>query len=171
MRYFSALVVLIAVSSCVSDQEKMARRLQPHESLIEKNAPTGQIPDSVARLMHDYAVAYPTDPKSEKYLYLATLAVEYQGAFFDAARWSEEYVKLFPNTPNTEKAMIAAAMNYERSGTFDKAIQFFSQAADKYPKSPMAEQNRIKADLLRKGLTTPEEQLNYILKHRDSAAD
>lgn len=169
MRLIAALFILTGLASCVSEQDKLAKKLEAFDHLIEKNTAPDSIPDSVARMMHDYAVAYPKDAKSEKYLYISTLVVEAQGAFFETAKWCEEYVKLYPDTKNTEKAMIAAAVNYEKSGTVDKAIEYYLAAAKKYPASPVAQQGLIKADLLKKGLFTAEEQLNYILSHKDSS--
>lgn len=120
------------------------------------------------RMMHHYALKYPDDTMSEKYLYISTILTESAGNIFETAKWCEDYVNTFPNGKNLHDAMIAAANNYEKSGTTEKAIEFYEMAAKKFPNSEIAQQGAQNAKMLRMGLVTPEQQLQYIQKKQDS---
>ena len=126
------------------------------------------IPDSTTRLMHDFAIAYPGNSKSEKYFYMATLITEARGNFFETAKWCEEYVKLFPNGKNILKAIMATASNYEKSGTVQKAIEYYELAGKRFPNESIAKDGMKNAEMLKMGLITPEQQFDYIMHKKDS---
>lgn len=128
----------------------------------------GEISDSLAWPMHNFAIAFPTYPKSEYYLYAATVMSESSQRFFETAKWCGEYVKLYPKGRFRKDAIAAAAHNYEKTGSFDKAIEFYDMAAKEYPNSELGKGAKRIAFMLRKGLVTEEEQLEYIITHPDT---
>lgn len=129
------------------------------------------IPDSFARRMHDFAIDFPQNPKSEEYLYRAGHLSEIRGRQFEAAKWCEDYVKLYPKGKYTYECIVAAGANFEAVGTIDKAIDFYTRLYMDYPKSEYANDARKKVQMLKMGLITADQQLEYLLKHnkKDSA--
>lgn len=162
------LLVAIGLVACASREDKMLGELKQVDGYVGKKNGLDSIPDSMARKLHDFAVAFPANPKSEGYLYTATLLSEKAGRFFETARWCEDYIKAYPKGKFTKSAMVAAAFNFEKSGTFDKAIQYYEQIYKTYPDAPEAEDARRNATFLKLGLLTPEQQFEYVQKQKDS---
>lgn len=125
-----------------------------------------KIPDSLASKMHQFALQFPAHPKSEEYLYKATLISEHSGRKFEVAKWCEDYLKQYPSGKYASEATFAAANNYMETGTVAKAIEFFTRMYTKYPKSSLADQCRKTAQMLKLGLVTPEQQFNYMMNQK-----
>jgi hypothetical protein len=60
--------------------------------------------------------------------------------------------------------MVVAAHYYEQGGVFDKALKYYQRLAAEFPKEEVGKQAIVMVDMLSMGLTTPEAQMNYILK-------
>lgn len=129
------------------------------------------IPDSLVKKMRDFAVAFPQYPKSEQYLYRATQLAEKGGRFFETAKWCEEYLKYYPKGRFRNEALLAAAVNFEKCGTVDKAIEYYEKCAAEFPDATVAKQSKQSVALLKKGLVTPEQQLEYLIQHADTTAE
>jgi TolA-binding protein len=163
------LAVAIGLVACTSREDKMLAELKQVDAYIGKKNAMDSIPDSMARRLHDFAVAFPANPKSENYLYTATLLSEKSGRFFETAKWCEDYINAFPKGKFMKAAMVAAAFNFEKSGTFDKAILYYEKIYKTYPDAPEADDARRNATFLKLGLLTPEQQFEYTQKQKDSA--
>jgi tetratricopeptide (TPR) repeat protein len=169
MRFYLLFIIPLLLSACNSKESSMEKKLQTYDRFMDNKLLADSLPDSITRLMHDFAVEYPQNPKSEKYLYLSTILTETRGNIFETAKWCEEYVNLFPQGKNLLGAMISAASNYEKTGTVEKAIEFYQKAGAKFPNETIAKEGLKQAAMLKMGLVTPEQQLDYILKQKDSA--
>jgi tetratricopeptide (TPR) repeat protein len=75
------------------------------------------------------------------------------------------YVAHYPKGQYLFPAMVAAAHNYEKIGQFDKAIIYYDKAALQDPNSTLGKQCAQTSAMLKKGLITPEQQLDYILQN------
>jgi len=157
---FSMLVLLFA---CTSKQDKMAAALSNVDAFLTPNLQLDKIPDSLSRKMHDFAMAYPQNPRSEEYLYRATQMAEMKGKFFETAKWCEDYTVTYPKGKYLLGAITAAAANYEKTGTYEKALFFYKRLYTEYPKSNLANDAKRTVEMINKGLVTPEQQLEYIL--------
>lgn len=166
------LIVLsvIIIASCVSEVKKTEAEIQPYEKFFGAQPVVDSIPDAVVVKMHSFAVKYPNHDKSEKYLYMASVVTEARGNRFECAKWSAEFAELYPKSKDLQKALVAAAENYEKSGSFDKAIEYFEKAAANTKNTEEGEQYRKMARMLKMGLVTPEQQFQYIMQQKDSAA-
>jgi TolA-binding protein len=161
----------IGLLSCTSREDKMLADLKQVDTHIsDKGIELKNIPDSFSTRLHDFAVAFPTHPKSENYLYTATLLAEQNGRIFETAKWCEEYVKLFPKGKFVKDALVSAAHHFEKSGTYDKAIWCYEKIYTDFPKADEADDARLTAKYLKMGLLTPEAQFEYTQKQRDSSA-
>jgi tetratricopeptide (TPR) repeat protein len=68
-------------------------------------------------------------------------------------------------------ATVAAAHNYEKVGGYEKAIEYYEKAAKQQPGSPLGKQCAQTVVMLKKGLVTPEQQLEFILNQNKDTAD
>ena len=153
----------------MSREDKMQAGFKSIDGLIGRKSALDSIPDSMASKLHDFAVAFPGNPKSESYLYTATLLSEKNGRLFETAKWCEEYVKLYPTGKYTASAAFAGGFNFEKTGTYDKAIELYTFFYEKFPKHPQADDARLAVKYLKMGLLTDEEQLEYARKQLDSS--
>lgn len=160
-------ILMVTLFSCTSKQDKLAAELSKIDTFMGIKPQLDKIPDSMAKKMHDFAVAFPQNPKSEEYLYRATQISEMSGRFFETAKWCEDYIKTFPKGKNIYEATIAAAHNFEKSGTFDKAIEYYTKVFTVFPKSELAEPAKQTVKMLKLGLVTPEQQLEYLIKQNN----
>lgn len=147
----------------------MLSKLSGIDKFVADKIQIDKVPDSMAKPMHDFAVAFPSHPKSEHYLYAATLLSEKSGRYFETAKWCEEYAKLFPKGKFFKDAVVAAGHNFEKSAVFDKAIEFYDKAFKEFPNTKIGEDSKRIADMLRKGLITEEQQLEYLIQQMDSS--
>ena len=129
------------------------------------------VPDTLAKSLHDFAMEFPEHPKSESYLYVSSVLAEKSGRIFETAKWCEDYIKTYPKGVFYKDALTSAASNYERSGTFDKAILYYDKIATEFPTTAIGKDAASVATMLRKGLTTPEQQMEFILSQRDSTGE
>lgn len=160
---------ILALSACVGKQDRLAAELSVIDRFIEPKLKLDSIPDTLSRKMHEFAAAFPQNPKSEKYLYVATMLSEKAGRVFECAKWCEEYLKLYPKGQFRMKAMLAAATNYERSGSLDKAMEFYEMIVKTYPEEPVTKDVQQTIKMLKMGLVTPGQQFEYIIRQKDSA--
>lgn len=182
MAYALPLVFLL---SCTSAAEKMAAPFKPYDAILLKK-PTGKpgdksadsfamglekVPDTLARGLRAFAIAFPQNAASESYLYAATLLSERSGRKFETAKWCEEFIQMYPKSPWYKDALVAAAHNYEMTGTFEKAILYHKRIAKEFKGTPLAGHAETVLKMLNLGITTPEQQFEYMMKHRkDSTA-
>lgn len=129
------------------------------------------VPDTLAKPLHDFAMEFPEHPRSESYLYVSSVLAEKSGRIFETAKWCEDYLKTYPKGVFYKDALTSAASNFERSGTFDKAILYYDRIAKEFPKTSIGKDAGSVAAMLRKGLTTPEQQMEFILSQRDSSGE
>ncbi|MBS3915016.1 MAG: hypothetical protein KG003_10980 [Bacteroidetes bacterium] len=163
------LAMLVCLVGCTNRENKLLEELKPVDKYIaENNIQLKNIHDSFSLRLHAFATTYPANPKSQDYLYTATLLSEKSGRKFETAKWCEEYLNLFPTGHYQKDAMMRAAFNFEQCGTLDKAIQYYEMVAQKYPKTYDGSSAAQTAKYLKMGLTTPEAQFEYIQKHKDS---
>jgi TolA-binding protein len=153
----------------MSREDKMMAELKGVDGMIGRKSAVDSIPDSMAQKLHDFAIAFPTNPKSEGYLYTATLLSEKSNRLFETAKWCDDYLKLYPKGKHTFHAAFAGAHNYEQCKKYDKAIELYTIVYERFPDHPQAADARLAVKYIKLGLLTPEEQLDYAIKHRDSA--
>lgn len=129
------------------------------------------VPDTLAKPLHDFAMEFPEHPRSESYLYVSSVLAEKSGRIFETAKWCEDYLKTYPKGVFYKDALTSAASNFERSETFDKAILYYDRIAKEFPNTSIGKDAGSVAAMLRKGLTTPEQQMEFILSQRDSSGE
>ena len=67
--------------------------------------------------------------------------------------------------------LVVASHYYEQGGALDKALKYYQRLAKEFPNEAVGKQAVVMIDMLHLGLTTPEAQMDYILKKaaKDSA--
>lgn len=166
-KFVDSIKVVAKELSALNSNEVLMGELEIRKQMAF--AGLAAIPDSISKTMHDFGLEFPAHPRSEYYLYASTIMAEKNARFFETAKWCEDYIKTFPKGRFRKDAFTAAAHNYEKTGSFNKAIEFYDSVAVNYPKTELGKGAKRIAGMLRKGLVTEEEQLQYLIEHPDTA--
>ncbi|GDX49942.1 hypothetical protein LBMAG26_08010 [Bacteroidota bacterium] len=143
------------------DFEKVAR----YDALIVPKVQWDKLPDSAVVALMTFAKAHPEYKNSSDFVYVCTKLAERQGFGFKAAEYSEFYIEQFkPKGKPLMEMLVVAAHYYEQGGVIDKALKYYRRLAAEFPKDDIGKQAIVMVDMLSLGLTTPEAQMNYILK-------
>ena len=170
MRFLILCMLSVLYTACQTEMDKKLSIIQPYMAQVQDSMNVGRIPDSMALHFQQFAAQFPQHKSSEKLLYAATLMAERSGRYFECGKWCEMYVAHYPQGQYVFASMVAAAHNYEKIDKFDKAIEYYDKAALREPNSTMGKQCAQTSSMLKKGLITPEQQLEYILQNsKDSA--
>ncbi|MEY4002523.1 MAG: hypothetical protein RIT07_565 [Bacteroidota bacterium] len=170
MRYLIFILIPIVFLSCQTDLDRKLGVIRPYLSQVQDSMNVNQIPDSMAKHFHQFAAEYPQHKASEKLLYASTLIAERSGRYYECGKWCEMYVAHYPKGQYVFPAMVAAAHNYEKTEQYGKAIEFYDKVALKQPGSRLGKQCAQTSAMLKKGLVTPQQQLEYILNHSSDTA-
>jgi tetratricopeptide (TPR) repeat protein len=170
MRFSTVFILSVLFIACQSELDKKLTVIQPYLKQVQDSMNVEKIPDSMAIHFQQFAAQYPQHKSSEKLLYAATLMAERSGRYFECGKWCEMYVAHYPGGLYEFPAMVAAAHNYEKIEKFDKAIEYYDKAAKKDPNSTLGKQCAQTSSMLKKGLITPEQQLEYILQNQKDTA-
>lgn len=169
--FLPALGIGLFLASCTTDMDRKLKPISSFDRFLSPSIVADSLPDSLARHLQGFAMAYPKHKNSEQYLYAATLLSERAGRPFETAKWCEAFVAHYPGSKWLKPATVAAAHNFEKTGVYDKAIKFYDMAASQQPDTDIGKQCAQTAKMLKRGLITPEQQLEYILnKQKDTAA-
>lgn len=170
MRFSILCVMSVLIIACQTEMDKKLAIIQPYMPQVQDSMKVNRIPDSMAVHFQQFAAQFPQYKASEKLLYVSTLIAERSGRYFECGKWCEMYVAHYPKGQYVFPAMVAAAHNYEKIGQFDKAIKFYDLAALKDPNSTLGKQCAQTSAMLKKGLITPEQQLEYVLQNQKDTA-
>lgn len=170
MRFLTLLTLSVVILACQTDMDKKLSVIQPYLTQVQDSMNVNRIPDSMAVHFQQFSAKYPQHKASEKLLYAATLIAERSGRYFECAKWCEMYVAHYPKGKYVFASMVAAAHNYEKTDQFDKALEYYDKAALMEPNSTMGKQCAQTSAMIRKGLITPEQQLEYILQNSQDTA-
>lgn len=165
MRFSIVITLSVLFIACQTELDKKLSLIQPYMKQVQDSMNVSGIPDSMAGHFQQFAAQFPQHKSSEKLLYAATLMAERSGRYFECGKWCEMYVAHYPNGQYVFASLVAAAHNYEKIEQFDKAIEYYDKAAKKDPNSTLGKQCAQTSAMLKKGLITPEQQLEYILQN------
>jgi outer membrane protein assembly factor BamD (BamD/ComL family) len=165
------LPMILLLGACQSAMDKQLEPLKPFLSSIKDTIKAERLPDTLAIHLVQFAKNYPQHNISENSLYAATLIAERNSRFFECAKWCEMYIAHYPKGKYFFGATVAAAHNYEKVGGYEKAIEYYEKAAKQQPGSPLGKQCAQTVVMLKKGLVTPEQQLEFILNQNKDTAD
>ncbi len=170
MRFSILLVLSALIMACQTEMDRKLELIKPYMAQVQDSMNVSRIPDSMAGHFQQFAARFPQHKSSEKLLYASTLIAERSGRYFECGKWCEMYVAHYPQGQYVFASMVAAAHNYEKIEKFDKAIEYYDKAASKEPNSTLGKQCAQTSAMLKKGLITPEQQLEYILQNSTDTA-
>jgi tetratricopeptide (TPR) repeat protein len=172
-------IISILLFSCSTAEEKKQAAFKSYDKFLLKSAGIDKetkrkidsialfidsIPDTLVNALHSFAVAYPKNPSSEKYLYACILKSEKAGHFFDVAKYGEDFITLFPKSNAYLIIMQKTAIRYEDVANYEKAIFYYERIAKEFPNTPEGKGAGNFAKMLKLGLITDEQKMEYIQK-------
>lgn len=163
--FFTGAMLLFA--SCSTEIDRKRKPIMKFEKFLTPEIVLDSLPDTLGLHLYNFASHFREHPSSEQYLYAATLIAERSSHRFDAARWCEVFIAHFPKSKRLKQATVAAAHNFEMTGNYEKAIKYYEMAAKQQGNSKLGEQCTQAAKMLKLGLVTPEQQLEYMLKQQE----
>lgn len=165
-------LVLFLVWGCVSKVDKELQKIEPFESKLTPKLVVDSLPKNADSLLFAFAQANPKHPKSENYCYYAVLIQERKNHGVKAAQWAEYYLQTFNGTKQRKmESAVVASHYYEQNGVYDKALEYYKYLVKHFGETPIGKQAQTMVFFIEKGMVTPEQQLEYIQKMNDSAAN
>lgn len=174
MKIQGLLWAMLLMAGCTSKIDRDLEKVAVYEALIVPQIQWDKIPDSASVALMAFAKTHPQYKHSSDFVYVCTRIAERGGMNFKAAEYSEFYIEQFkPTGKPLMEMLVVAAHYYEQGGVLDKALKYYQRLAKEFPKEEVGKQAVMMIDMLSLGLTTPEAQLNYIMKkaaEKDSLA-
>ena len=165
MKWQGLIWGLILMVGCTSKFDRDFEKVSKYEALIVPKVQWDKLPDSAVASLMTFAKEHPEYKNSSDFVYVCTKLTERQGFGFKAAEYSEFYIEQFkPKGKPLMEMLVVAAHYYEQGGVIDKALKYYQRLAAEFPKEEVGKQAIVMVDMLSLGLTTPEAQMNYILK-------
>lgn len=161
-QFLLPVLAMAMLGACTTDLDRKMKPIESFEKHLNPKIAADSLPDSLANHLYQFAIAYPKHQGSENYLYAATLLAERGGRSFETAKWCEAFVAHYPKSKWVGPATVAAAHNFEKTGNFEKALKYYEMAAAREPNTVLGKQCAQMAKMIRLGLVTPEQQLEYI---------
>lgn len=172
MKWYGLMGVLLMISGCTSKFDQDLAKVAPYEAMIVPKVQWDKLPDSATTALMTFAKTHPEYKHSSDFVYVCTRIAERQGMQFKAAEYSEFYIEQFkPAGKPLMEMLVVASHYYEQGGALDKALKYYQRLAKEFPNEAVGKQAVVMIDMLHLGLTTPEAQMDYILKKaaKDSA--
>jgi hypothetical protein len=165
MKWYGLMGAVLMLVGCTSKFDQDLAKVAPYEALIVPKIQWEKLPDSATNSLMIFAKAHPEYKHSSDFVYVCTRLAERQGMQFKAAEYSEFYIEQFKPTGKPLMEMLVVASHYfEQGGVLDKALKYYQRLANEFPKAEVGKQAIVMIDMLNLGLTTPEAQMEYILK-------
>lgn len=174
MKFFGFVLAMGLLVGCTSKFDQDLAKVTPYEALIVPKVQWDKLPDSATVELMAFAKTHPEYKHSSDFVYVSTRLAERQGMQFKAAEYSEFYIEQFkPKGKPLMEMLVVAAHYFEQGGALDKALKYYQRLAAEFSKEEVGKQALMMVNMLNLGLTTPEAQMNYILKKAgaDSAVD
>lgn len=151
--------------SCQSKIDKELAQIAPFEKFFAPLVVFDSLPKNADSLLYQFAKSHPKHHKSEIYSYYATVILEKRKLGLKAAEVAEFYVDHYTvdKQRRMEQAMVAAHY-YEVHQVLDKALKHYEILNKEYEGQEVGKQAEKMIFFIKKGITTPEQQLEYMLK-------
>lgn len=170
---------LVAMSACTSEIDKQLTEIDRFYSFTkpqvtsDANQSSKITLDSLPRyadsLLMAFGKQHPKHKRSEEFVYTAIDIKLNKGMYLQAAKWANFYIDHFKSNPTHRLELaIMSAHHFEQHQVFDQALKLYKVVVNEFPKEPISEQAKQMITFIEKGITTPEEQLNYLLKQKES---
>ncbi len=163
-------LVLILLAGCQGEIDRDIANIEKFEAKLKHPISLDSIPYNADSMLMEFAKKYPKNPKSESYCYYASAIAETRGMNLRAAQLAEYYLNNFSGTRERKmEQAVVAAHYYEKQQVFDKALIYYRYLSDSFTKLPVGVQAKQMVFFIEKGLTTPEQQLEYILRKQSDS--
>jgi hypothetical protein len=174
MKFQGLIWAMLLVVGCTSKIDRDLEKVKDYQAMIVPKVQWEKIPDSAHVALMTFAKAHPEYKHSSDFVYVCTKLVERQGMNFKAAEYSEYYIEQFkPLGKPLMEMLVVAAHYYEQGGVMDKALKYYQRLAKEFANEEVGKQAVVMIDMISLGLTTPEAQMEYVMKkaaQRDSLA-
>ncbi len=174
MKFQGLIWAMLLVVGCTSKIDRDLEKVKDYQAMIVPKVQWEKIPDSAHVALMTFAKAHPEYKHSSDFVYVCTKLVERQGMNFKAAEYSEYYIEQFkPSGKPLMEMLVVAAHYYEQGGVMDKALKYYQRLAKEFANEEVGKQAVMMIDMISLGLTTPEAQMEYVMKkaaQRDSLA-
>lgn len=164
----SLVVIVLSICflfSCQSKIDEELGQITPFEKFLAPNMVFDSLPGNADSLLYQFAKSHPKHHKSEIYAYYSTIILEKRKRGLKAAEVAEFYVDHYTvdKQRRMEQAMVAAHY-YEVHGVLDKALKHYEILNKEYEGQEVGKQAERMIFFIKKGIVTPEDQLEYMLK-------
>jgi outer membrane protein assembly factor BamD (BamD/ComL family) len=164
---FMATIVLAA--SCNSNVDRELAKIETFYPFIKPNLKIDSLPQNADSILWAFAINNPKHRQADTFAYQSIQIKVARNHTLQAAQWAEIYLEKFKKSTNHRIDLhIMGAHYYEQHEVYDKALALYKSFIKEFPDHEMKPQAKQMIEFIEKGLVTPEQQLEYLLKKQQN---
>jgi len=162
-----SVLALLLLSACNSNIDKETSYIKSFYGNVTPQLKLDSLPANADSALWNFAQNNPKNPKSDTFAYQAIQIKIARNMTLQAAKWAETYLNTFNKSKNHRIDLyVMAAHYYEQHEVFDRALDLYKKFISEFPEHEIAPQARQMIEFIEKGLTTPEQQLEYLINKK-----
>lgn len=163
--------ILGLVTACQSKIDRELREINSFYQHVRPALNLDSLPSNADSLLWEFALQNPKHPQSDTFAYQSIQIKLAKNLTLKAAQWAEVFLETFKNSRNHRVDLyIMSAHYYEQHEVYDRALAQYEAFVNEFPDHEMAPQAKQMIVFIKKGLVTPEQQLEYLLQNSQNAS-
>jgi len=166
------MILVLGLTGCEAKIDREFKKVSPYMDKV-RELKWDSLPDSAASAMMKFVKEFPQHADAGKMTIASFRIAERKNWVFKASEWSQYYLDTYkPKGQGYWEMLVISAHFHEQAGLYEKAIANYrllkaevdsGRLAGKYY-ADIYKQALIVLEMLEKGLVTPEQQAEFIIK-------
>ncbi|MFN5889304.1 MAG: hypothetical protein ACK448_02820 [Bacteroidota bacterium] len=170
-------LVMAGLMGCEAKIDREFKKVAPYMNHV-KQLHWDSLPDSAATVMMKFVKDFPEHPEAGPMTIASFRIAERKNWVFKASEWSQYYLDTYkPKGQGYWEMLVISSHFHEQAGMYQKAIANYRLLKSEVDSGRLAgkdyadiyKQALIVLEMLEKGLVTPEQQAEYIIKQAIAA--
>jgi len=167
IRLYLGLGIAAALGACSGNIDKETAYIDSFYDYVTPQIRLDSLPANADSALWHFAQSNPQNRRSDTFAYQAIQIKLAKNMSLQAAQWADSYLEKFKKSTNHRIDLyVMAAHHYEQHQVFDRALELYKGFINEFPNHEIAPQAKQMIEFIEKGLTTPEQQLEYLLSKK-----
>jgi len=167
IRLYLGLGIAAALGACSGNIDKETAYIDSFYDYVTPQIRLDSLPANADSALWHFAQSNPQNRRSDTFAYQAIQIKLAKNMSLQAAQWADSYLEKFKKSTNHRIDLyVMAAHHYEQHQVFDRALALYKGFINEFPNHEIAPQAKQMIEFIEKGLTTPEQQLEYLLSKK-----
>ena len=171
-RWLGLAFLVVGLMGCEAKIDREYKKVVPYMNHVKK-LQWDSLPDSAATVMMKFVRDFPEHPDAGSMTIASFRIAERKNWVFKASEWSQYYLDTYkPKGQAYWEMLVISAHFHEQAGLYEKAITNYRLLKAEVDSGRLAgkdyadiyKQALIVLEMLEKGLVTPEQQAEFIIK-------